>query len=67
MKAIKDLEKKISQLSPQLIDQLEQYIDFLVSKKDEDGSGNLKQDWAGKLKDQKYTSIELQKKSLNWR
>jgi hypothetical protein len=33
------------------------------------GGGKLKQNWAGALSDyrEKYTSLELQKKALEWR
>ncbi|MEX0812211.1 MAG: DUF2281 domain-containing protein [Chitinophagales bacterium] len=67
MKALKNIEKKISQLSPGLIEELDHYLDYLINKQTPNQSRELKQDWAGDLKDTGYTSKELQKKSLDWR
>lgn len=67
MKAIKEIEYKIHQLSPGLIEELDGYLDYLISKKDTKKQKKLKQDWAGGLKDIKMTAIELQKKALDWR
>lgn len=69
MTKIKQLEKKISKLAPNYVDDLEQYIDFLLQKNKPISAGRLKQNWAGGLKHlkNKFTSIELQKKALEWR
>ncbi len=67
MELIKNIELKINQLSPGLMGELDQYLDYLIKKKDIRLHKKLKQDWAGELKDVKMTSLELQKKSLDWR
>jgi len=67
MKAIKEIEAKISRLSPGLIDELEHFLDQLINKNKTHQSGKLRQDWAGGLKDIKMSSIDLQKKALDWR
>lgn len=67
MKAIKTIEAKINQLTPEMIGELEQFLDYLINKRTDGKPGKLKQDWAGGLKDIKMTSIELQKSALNWR
>jgi len=67
MKTIKKIEKKISQLSPGLIDELDHYLDYLINKRTPSRPRELKQDWAGDLKNSGYSSIDLQKKSLDWR
>ena len=67
MKAIKNIETKINQLSPRLIEELDHYLDYLINKRETQKSRKLKQDWAGGLKDVKLTAIELQKKALDWR
>jgi len=67
MKAIKEIEAKISRLSPGLIDELEHFLDHLINKNRIHPSGKLKQDWAGGLKDIKISAIDLQKKALEWR
>jgi len=67
MKAIKEIEAKISQLSPGLIDELEHFLDCLINKNKAHHPSKLRQDWAGGLKDIQMSSIELQKKALDWR
>jgi hypothetical protein len=67
MRAIQKIESKISQLTPGLIEELEQYLDYLINKKVVHKPRKVKQDWAGGLNDIKTSSIELQKQALNWR
>ena len=67
MRAIKNIESKINQLSPGLMEELDQYLDYLINKKVTRRSNRLKQNWAGGLKDIKATSVTLQKKALDWR
>jgi hypothetical protein len=67
MKAIKNIERKIRQLSPGLINELDRYLDYLINKRTPGKPRELKEDWAGDLKDTGYTSIDLQKRSLDWR
>ncbi len=44
------------------------FIRFLMEKNGHDGNNRLKLDWAGGLREyrHKYTSLELQKKALEW-
>lgn len=67
MNAIKNIESKINQLTPSMIGELDRYLDYLINKRAVCKPKRLKQDWAGGLKDIKMTSVELQKKSLDWR
>ena len=67
MRTIKNIESKINQLSPGLIRELDNYLDYLIDKKGVGKPKKLKQDWAGALKDIKLKSVELQKKALDWR
>lgn len=67
MNTIKNIESKINQLSPGLIEELNQFLDYLINKKNSQKSRKLNQDWAGGLKDVKISAIELQKKALDWR
>jgi hypothetical protein len=67
MRAIKQIEIKINKLSPGLISELDRYLDFLINKRVSNKPKRLKQDWAGELKDIKISSVELQKKALDWR
>jgi len=63
MRAIKNIESKISRLSPGLIGELDHYLDYLINKKVVHKSKKLRQDWAGGLKDIQMSAIDLQKKS----
>lgn len=67
MRALKNIETKISQLSPELIGELDHYLDYLINKKATHRRRKLRQDWAGGLKDTKISAIDLQKKALEWR
>jgi len=66
MARLKDL---IDQLPPELQQEVEDFVEFLMEKKGKKKGKKLKQDWAGGLKEYRnqYTSLELQKKALEWR
>lgn len=63
------IEQKIKELPPELKHEVEDFVDFLIEKKMAKRGKKLRQDWAGALSDfrDQYTSLELQKKSLDWR
>jgi hypothetical protein len=65
--AMKPLEELIQQLSPRLRVQARTYVEFLLTKRTRPRQGRLRQDWAGALKAQNYTSVELQHLALQWR
>lgn len=69
MTRIQSIEKKISELPPNAINELEVFIDSLLRKSKNKKAGKLTQNWAGGLKEwkEKFTSLELQKKALEWR
>ncbi len=67
MDANKNIEKKISRLSPELMDELDHFLDYLINKKVYHQQRKLKQDWAGGLSDINISAIDLQKKALDWR
>ena len=66
MENIEDIVKK---LPLELRREVEDFVNFLIQKKARRHGRKLRQDWAGSLKDyrDKYTSLELQKKALEWR
>ncbi len=66
MDNVADLIKK---LPPDLQREVEQFVEFLSSKQGRKKGRKLRQDWAGALKEyrDRYTSLELQKKALEWR
>ena len=63
------LNEIINQLPPQLQEVVKEFAEFLLEKRGKKPGRKLRQDWAGALKDYRdqYTSLELQKKALEWR
>ena len=63
------IEQKIKMLPLELQHEVEDFIEFLIEKRKAKRGKKLRQDWAGALRDfrDQYTSLELQKKSLDWR
>jgi len=63
------IEQKIKELPPELQHEVEDFIEFLIERRVIKQGKKLRQDWAGALSDYRdqYTSLELQKKSLDWR
>jgi len=66
---MQSLEMLIKQLPLQLQEEVKEFVEFLLEKQREKAGKKLRQDWAGALKEfrDKYTSLELQKKALEWR
>ncbi len=64
-----DLEDRINDLPPDLRREVEDFVDFLLTKRDRAPSGVLKLGWAASLADMKdrYTSVELQHQIARWR
>ena len=63
------IEEMIKELPPDLYQEVENFIQSLIDKRTKKPATKLRQDWAGALEDyrDKYTSLELQKKALEWR
>ena len=63
------LEEKIKSLPPELRKEVEDFVGNLLDRFNHRANVKLRQDWAGALKEYrgKYTSVELQKKALEWR
>ncbi len=66
---MENIEEMVKRLPPDLKREVEDFVNFLIEKKARRQGRKLRQDWAGALKDyrDKYTSLELQKKALEWR
>ena len=62
------LKELIEQLPPDLQEEVVDFVEFLLEKKCQKSKRRLRLDWAGGLKEYSdhYTSLELQKKSLDW-
>jgi hypothetical protein len=66
---MENLEKLIQGLPPDLKQEVEDFSQFLLSKRAQKKGNKLRQDWGGALKEyrQQYSALELQKKALEWR
>jgi len=64
------LEEILEKLPPELRKEVQDFAMFLLEKRNKKKIKKfLRQDWGGALKNYKnvYTSLDLQKKSLEWR
>jgi len=63
------LQELINQLPPQLQEEVREFAEFLLERRAKKLGQKLRQDWAGALREYRdqYTSLELQKKALEWR
>ena len=63
------LEELVKKLSPDRQEEVRDFVSFLLEKQEKKSGRKLRQDWAGALKDYRdqYTSLELQKRALEWR
>ena len=66
---MKSIEDVIKELPSELRKEVENFVASLLRKRGRKYGRKLRQDWAGALRDyrSKYTSLELQKKALEWR
>jgi len=66
---MKTIEEMIKELPSELQQEVLDFAEFLIEKRAQKKGRKLRQDWAGALKDYRdqYTSLELQKKALQWR
>ncbi|MBI4333488.1 MAG: DUF2281 domain-containing protein [Chloroflexi bacterium] len=68
MKATKTLDELVKELPPELQDEVRDFARFLLSKRRKRKQKKLRLTWAGGLREfrDQYTSLELQKKALEW-
>jgi hypothetical protein len=69
VKNMGNLKEMIDQLPPELQEEVKEFAEFLLEKRAKKFGRKLRQDWAGALKGyrEQYTSLDLQKKALEWR
>jgi hypothetical protein len=65
----KSLDELVKELPADSQAEVRDFVESLLRKRNGESSGKLRQSWAGALSDfrEEYTSLELQKKSLDWR
>jgi mRNA-degrading endonuclease RelE of RelBE toxin-antitoxin system len=63
------IDELIKVLPPELQREVEDFARFLIERRQQKRGEKLRQNWAGALGDYrvKYTSLELEKKALEWR
>ena len=68
-KQSKPLDELLKELPPDSQAEVRDFVELLLRKRNKKPAGRLRQSWAGALSDfrEEYTSLELQKKSLDWR
>jgi hypothetical protein len=66
---MKTIEERIKELPAELQREVADFVDFLLQKETRRPGRKLRQDWAGALRDYRdeYTSLQLQKRALEWR
>ncbi|MEO6050157.1 MAG: DUF2281 domain-containing protein [Pyrinomonadaceae bacterium] len=66
---LKTLDDLVKELTPHSQAEVRDFAEFLLAKRKRKPAGKLRQNWGGALSDlrEKYTSLELQKKALDWR
>ena len=62
------LKELVEQLPPDLQQEVRDFAEFLMEKRVTKQKGDLELDWRGALRDMRdrYTSVELQHKILQW-
>ena len=67
--AVKPLSELVKELPPYAQVVARNFVEFLLTKHQRKSGYKLRQDWAGALREYRdeYTSLELQKKALDWR
>ena len=66
---IKPLDELLKELSADSQAEVRDFVESLIEKRRRQSDGHLRQDWAGALENyrEQFTSLELQKKALDWR
>lgn len=66
---MKTIEELVKELPPDLQEEVREFAQFLLEKRARGKRKYLRQTWAGGLKEfrDQYTSLELQRKALEWR
>jgi len=68
-RTMQTLQELVRQLPPHLQEEVKEFAEFLLERRAKKFGRKLRQDWAGALREYRdqYTSLELQKKALEWR
>ena len=66
---IKPLDQLLKELPPESQAEVRDFVESLIRRRERNATGQLRQSWAGALEAyrEQFTSLELQKQSLDWR
>jgi hypothetical protein len=66
---MRSLDQLLKELPQESQAEVTDFFESLIEKRKRQSAGRLRQTWAGALGDyrEQFTSLELQKKSLDWR
>ncbi len=66
---VKSLAQLLQELPPDMVEEVRDFIEFLLDKRGRRARKALRQDWAGALREhrEQYTSLELQHRASEWR
>ncbi len=66
---MRTIEELVKELPPELQQEVLDFAQFLLEKRGRKTGKTLRQDWAGALRNYRdqYSSLELQRKALEWR
>ena len=66
---IRPLDQLLKELPPESQAEVRDFVESLIEKRKRQSAGHLRQTWAGALGDyrEQFTSLDLQKHSLDWR
>jgi hypothetical protein len=63
----KPLEELIRELPPRLKSKVQTFVEALLTRSRASTNRTLRQDWAGMLKAENSTLVDLQHRALDWR
>ena len=66
---IKPLDQLLKELPAESQAEVRNFVESLIERRQRQSTGRMRQTWAGALGDYRdqFTSLELQKQSLDWR
>jgi len=67
-KGTKPLDDLVKELTPEMEDEVRDFVEFLLKKRQPKPKAKLDLSWRGALRDlgHKYTSVELQHRIVEW-
>ena len=69
MDTVRPLEELVKELPPDMLNEVRDFVEFLLTKRERRRGSPSRQDWAGALSEYRhqYTSVDLQHRAMDWR